>query len=49
MFYNNNIVNKNALQRGILKNKYMEFIEHPVNCIKNIDLEKILNTIENKL
>ena len=45
----NNIVNKNALQRGILKNKYMEFIEHPVNCIKNIDLEKILNTIENKL
>ena len=45
----NNIGNKNALQRGILKNKYMEFIEHPVNCIKNIDLEKILNTIENKL
>ena len=45
----NNIVNKNALQRGILKNKYIEFIEHPVNCIKNIDLEKILNTIENKL
>ena len=43
------IQNTNALQRGILKTNYEKFMEYPVGCIKNIDLKKILNTIESKL
>tara|TARA_Y100000590_G_scaffold468628_1_gene652215 strand:+ start:7295 stop:8446 length:1152 start_codon:yes stop_codon:yes gene_type:complete len=43
------IQNINALQRGRLKNDYDKFMKDPVGCIKNIDLNKILNTIEKKL
>tara|TARA_Y100000590_G_scaffold77977_1_gene86554 strand:+ start:926 stop:2077 length:1152 start_codon:yes stop_codon:yes gene_type:complete len=41
------IENSNALQRGQLKNDYQKFMTSPVGCVKNIDLKKILNTIEN--
>ena len=37
---------KKNLHRGIVKNKYNEFMIEPVECIKNIDLKQILNNIE---
>ena len=43
------IQNTNALQRGQLKQEYYKFMKYPVGCIKNIDLNKILNTIEKLL
>ncbi len=44
-----NIKNIRSLQRGNLKESYNKFMEHPVGCVKNIDLNQILNTIENLL
>ena len=43
------IKNFKPLQRGNLKESYIKFMEHPVGCVKDIDLKKILNTIENLL
>ncbi len=43
------IKNFKSLQRGNLKESYIKFMEHPVGCVKDIDLKKILNTIENLL
>ena len=43
------IHNTNTLQRGQLKSDYYKFMQYPVGCIKNIDLNKILNTIEKVL
>mgnify|MGYP007012734358 CR=1 FL=1 len=31
--------NLNALQRGLIKNKYLDFMSSPVGCIKNINGE----------
>ena len=45
---NNNIFeskNQNALQRGILKNKYIDFMFNPVGCIKNINVDRIIQKI----
>ena len=44
-----NKMNINSLQRGNLKKNYTYFMEHPVGCVKNIDLQEILNTISKKL
>ena len=45
---NNNITeskNLNALQRGLITNKYIDFMTNPVGCIKNININKIIKQI----
>jgi len=48
----NEIINNSNLkdlQRGSLKNKYVNFIINPVNCIKNIKDKEIIDIIETNL
>ena len=42
-----NIIEKNvnSLQRGTLKDKYLDFIKNPVACIKNINIDNLINQI----
>lgn len=44
-----NLKNLNSLQRGNLKNNYIYFIDNPVGCQKNINLEKVYKFINIKL
>ena len=37
--------NINSLQRGSLKDKYLDFIKNPVACIKNINIDNLINQI----
>lgn len=41
--------NLNTLQRGSLKEEYLNFMLDPVGCIKNIDISKLIVTINNTL
>ena len=45
-----NLDNYNSLQRGNLKDKYINFVINPVGCIKKIDINALLKSImENTL
>ena len=37
--------NLNSLQRGLIKNKYIDFMDNPVGCIKNINIDRIIKQI----
>lgn len=41
--------NLNSLQRGDLKNRYLDFIDHPVGCIRNINIDNLINKINSSL
>jgi len=38
--------NFNSLQRGDIKNKYIDFIIKPVGCIKNINIDMVIKNIK---
>ena len=44
-----NLKNFNSLQRGSLKENYINFINNPVGCQKNINLEILYKHIIEKL
>ena len=41
--------NLNLYQRGEMVNKYIDFMNYPVGCVKNINIDKILNIIKKNL
>ena len=44
----NNLLKKNLnlLQRGSIKNSYVNLMKHPVGCVKNLNLNKIIQSIQ---
>jgi len=43
------IKNLNSLQRGNIKDSYIDLISKPVGCVENINIKKIINLIDNIL
>ena len=43
------IRNLNSLQRGSIKDSYVGLISKPVGCVKNININKLTNLIDNIL
>ena len=41
--------NTNSLQRGQIKDSYVNFIKNPVSCLSNIDVDKLIKEIKNEL
>tara|TARA_Y100000590_G_scaffold10536_1_gene12974 strand:+ start:11030 stop:12202 length:1173 start_codon:yes stop_codon:yes gene_type:complete len=41
--------NLNSLQRGALKNNYLDFVKNPVNCQKSINNDTVLNLIRKNI
>jgi hypothetical protein len=41
--------NLNSLQRGSIKDKYIDFMIKPVGCIKSIDKNKVINEIKKNI
>ena len=38
-------MDNNNLQRGSLKNEYIYFVDNPVGCLKNINVDNLINYI----
>ena len=38
--------NNNSLQRGQVKNSYIDFIKKPVACLNNINIDKLIHEIK---
>jgi len=41
--------NNNSLQRGKVKDNYINFIKNPVNCLSNINVDKLIKEIKNEV
>jgi len=37
------------LQRGSIKNSYINLMKYPVGCIKNLNLNKIIQSIQKNI
>ena len=47
----NNLLKKklNLLQRGSIKNSYTNLMKYPVGCVKNLNLNKIIQSIQKNI
>ena len=43
------IKNLNLLQRGSIKNSYINLMKYPVGCVKNLNLNKIIQSIQKNI
>ena len=41
--------NNNSLQRGQVKDNYINFIKNPVSCLSNINVDKLIKEIKNEV